>query len=573
MAFSILISSGYATEFVLLHTNDMHGFVEHTVTDEYRGGYAAMAHLMNERRALAHGQGLGTLTLDAGDFLEGSMFYVVDKAERVLEIMNLLKYDSVALGNHDWLMGTQGLSDLLKNTTTSFDILAANIEVDRKRFPGLQKLLPYKIYSFEGKRVAVMGLTTDEYYYAWAFDKGKIRNPIKTAKQTIKKIKSLGVKTIIALTHLGLMKELDLIKQTEGIDLVVGGHSHSLLMSTVYANNAVGKKVPLLQVGEHAQFLGELRLKIKDDGGLKVLEHQVISVPFEKKDPKVVKEVEKIRHGLNKVYGRSNLAKVVGRSDVDLINSNSQMTSWSLFITQSFREALNTDIGIHAPNLAGVDLPAGEITREQIMQGYPRFFSLNDRWGWRLYRVKLMGAVVKTMLDYFLTGPEAMALSGVTFKIKNHKGKKKIVDLKINGEKVKFFKIYTLALPEGVIRGGIGVSPLLLEIFKSVERTEVNLWSALEEKFDRDGTIKGQQFGKELLDNLNNISRAEQLNVSNSILKMIDTGHEPLVAVSKEKVRGHEKVLYEKQSGDSKWVEFSANDTDTWSFFSKDQGH
>ncbi|HAZ13489.1 MAG: hypothetical protein A2X86_13240 [Bdellovibrionales bacterium GWA2_49_15] len=485
-------ASGYGKPILILHTNDLHGFVENSVYDASQGGYARLKTLIEEERAKANALGISTITLDGGDFLEGSLFYMADRVKSVFNMMDNMNYDAVALGNHDWLMGTADLSHLLSDVDFSFYLVAANIEVDRNRFSGLKKLKSHRMMEIDGHKIAILGLTTDEPNFKWAFDRGHIADPIKTANKWGKKLKAAGAKTIIALTHLGFSKDMELASQTSEIDLVVGGHSHTLIDRPYFQRNKKGREVAIVQAGEHAKYLGKLLIDIAEDGSVKVLERQVIPVTSSiDEDPIMQQLIREARTQVNNIYGESYLNTVVGLSEIDLINSSGTMTVWNRIIAEAFKESIHAQIGVHSPNLTGIDIPKGPITREQIMTTYPRFLSLDDRWGWRMYHVEMYGLVAKMLMEYYLSGGEAVILSGVKFRVElNKKGKKKIKDITIGGEPIKLFKKYSVAFPEGVIKGGLGIIGVLIDFIHTVTRTELSVWDALESKVKRLGTIR-----------------------------------------------------------------------------------
>ncbi len=483
--------SAFGKPLLILHTNDTHSFLENSVFDLTQGGYARLKTLIDSERARAASLGIPTLTLDAGDFLEGTMFYMADRGEAVMHIMDTMGYDAITVGNHDWLMGTSDMSHLLSDVNYSFTLLADNLRADTSRFPGLKKLQPYKIMEIDGKKIAILGYTTDENNFKWAFDQGHITEPLKSMQKWGKKLKAMGVKTVIGLSHLGFNTDIELIGKTKDIDLVVGGHSHSLIDRPYLALNKNGRPIPVVQAGENAKYLGTLLVDIADDGSVTVLERHLLPVDTNvDENPAMLELVQDARAKVNKLYGEDYLSTVIGSSEVDLISSSGSMTVWNKVLADAIKESINADIGVHSPNLTGSDLKKGALTREQIMMSYPHYLSLDDRWGWRIYNVKIYGAVAKMLMEYYLKGGDAVVLSGVKFRIEvDKKGKKKIKDITVNGQPLQVFKKYTVAFPEAVIKGGLGITGLLMDILHSIERTEICMWDAFEAKIRHLGVI------------------------------------------------------------------------------------
>ncbi len=493
LGFSALAAQ--ARPILILHTNDLHSFLENSRFDTSRGGYARLKTAIDREKTKAALLNVPVMTLDGGDFLEGTLFYMVDRGRSILKIMDAMGYDAVAIGNHDWLMGTAEMGHLFADVDYSYTVLNANMKADLNLFPGLKKLRPYLMMDVDGNKIAVLSVTTDDNLYGWAFDQGKIKKPFKVANQWAKKLKKMGVKTVIALTHLGFDRDKELVNESKDIDLVIGGDSHTLIDRPYFIGNKKGRQVAIIQAGDHANYLGTLLMEIEASGSVRVLERGIVpittSIP---EDPTVREMVRQARADVNKMYGESFLQTVVGTAEIDLINSSSSMSVWNKVIGDSFKEALNADIGVHSPALTGVDIKKGEITREDIAMTYPRFLSLDDRWGWHIYHVEMYGLVAKLLMDQYLTGSEPVVLSGVKFRIEvSKKGKKKIKDIMIGGEPIQLLKKYSVAFPEGVIKGGLGIMGLLIDLLHEVNRTEVTVWDAIEAKVRRLGTIRDEQ--------------------------------------------------------------------------------
>ncbi|HAZ13490.1 MAG: hypothetical protein A2X86_13245 [Bdellovibrionales bacterium GWA2_49_15] len=477
---------------LILHTNDLHSFLENSMFYPEWGSYARLKTVMDQERAKARELGISTITLDGGDFLEGTHFYMVDGGRHIFKIMDAMNYDAVNVGNHDWLMGTAEMGHLLADVNYSFTLVNSNLVADLDRFPGLKKLKPYKMMEVDGRKIAIFGVTTDDDLYKWAFDDGRITKPVKVANKWGKKLKAMGAQTIIALTHIGFDRDKDFVAQTKDFDLVVGGDSHTLIDRPYFGRNKNGRQVPIIQAGDHAKYLGTLLVDFEADGSVKVLERKIIPITSEiAEDPALHDMVAEARGKVDRMYGESALKEVVGHAEVDLQNSSGTMTIWNKVIADSFKESINADIGVHSPALTGVNVRKGPVTREQIMMTYPRFLSLQDRWGWHIYHVEMYGLVAKMLMDKYLTSGEAVVLSGVKFRVEiNKRGKKKIKDITIGGEPIKLLKKYTVAFPEGVIKGGLGMIGVLIDILHTVRRTEETVWNAIESKVRRLGTIR-----------------------------------------------------------------------------------
>ena len=129
---ALMCSFGLSAKLVqILHTNDLHSYLESTIKDPKKGGHAYLKTAIEKQKYLAGRQGIPSLVLDAGDFLEGNLFFLADGGKQVMKVMNNMGYDAVVLGNHDWLMGTKQMEGYLEETAPSFPLLAANFKADK----------------------------------------------------------------------------------------------------------------------------------------------------------------------------------------------------------------------------------------------------------------------------------------------------------------------------------------------------------------------------------------------------------------------------------------------------------
>jgi len=492
-------SLAFGLELGILHTNDMHGFLERSVRHPELGGYASVKGLMDSEKGLFEKSQMPYLVLDGGDFLEGAIFYLPERGRLLFSLMNEMQYDAVAVGNHDWLMGASDLDFLLTETPPKFSLLSANLKIPSSGYMGLKKyILPYKIFERGGLKIAIIGLSTDESYYKWRFSPVKVRKPLKVAVKLSKQLKKNGVDFVIALTHLGVAVDADLARDTSDIDMIVGAHSHTALLEPFLVKNKVGRTVPIVQAGSHGEFLGRVVLELQKGKPLQLKTYKLI--PVENgvaPDAKIGHMVDSCRQAVDRLYGADKLHEVVGRSEIALENSDRHLTTWNAVLADATREAIDADFAVHAANFAGPSLPAGNLTRELLFQAYPRVFNMNEVLGWHVYRVKMYGAIVHLLLDFFLKGDQGMTLSGVSFdRIIKKNGKVVIRNIKVQGQKLRPFSSYTIALPEGVIKGGIGITSLVEYFLKFSEKTEVPIWWAVIRKIVREKVITGDYLVK-----------------------------------------------------------------------------
>lgn len=499
----------------ILHTNDLHGFLENSISDPLRGNYAALKFKIDELRFQATQRGIPTLTVDAGDSLEGNLFYLSDKSRRVWEIMNLIGFDAVAIGNHDWLMGAKAQNDLLEEIPPNFQYLGANFIVNNPIYSTIRSTVkPYASFEFYGKKIGVMGLTTSEVFYSWRFNGGKVEDPIKVAPQAEIRMKNKGMDKIIALTHIGLATDRKLVAATNHIDLVIGGHSHTAMFEAEKVKNKSMREIPVVQSGSHARWLGRLIVDVSGDQGIEIVSYDLIPIYSRaQRDPLVDEYIKESRRLLNEKFGEEYLSEVLGRTTISLDSSTSRMTPWAKIVTEAMQEAVNADVAVHSPAFGGATIPPGPITREHVFNTNPRVFDLDDDFGWHIWKVDIYGVVLKSLLRLVLQIQQPAVFSGITFDLVDRDnqilevnpytllgndiqgdgfslrsrylgidGEFRIENIKINGKGINPFRKYRVALPEGVVIGGLGISTVVNYLLRQISKTEVTLWESVSEK-------------------------------------------------------------------------------------------
>jgi 5'-nucleotidase len=276
-----LTAAAAQAEFTLhiLHTNDFHsrieainGFdstcdAETAAAGECFGGTARLVTKLNEMRATLDGQNV--LLLDAGDQYQGSLMYTTYKGDAEIEMMNLIGYDAMAVGNHEFDDGPAGLAKLVEGA--SFPVISGNVDVSSE--PLLAgKLLNHVVIEVGGERIGIISALTVDTVDIAAPGPNVIFTPeIESLQADVAALEAEGVTKIIALTHVGAPLDLEIAAAVPGIDAVVGGHSHTLFSNSVEGAapypTMVGA-VPVVQAGSYGKYLGQLTLTFDDAGNV-----------------------------------------------------------------------------------------------------------------------------------------------------------------------------------------------------------------------------------------------------------------------------------------------------------------
>jgi 5'-nucleotidase/UDP-sugar diphosphatase len=469
----------------ILHTNDTHSFLDGSTHSTKTGGSARLKSLIDHYKDQGKSEGIKSLVLDAGDFLEGNLYYMADKGMKSFEAHNNVGYDMVALGNHDYLMGAEEMNNMLGKIDLNFSFLAANVHVGPE-FPHIRdKIKPFKEIEIDGIKIAVLGLTTNEFLYSWRMENSEISDPYKTAEEYESILKKRNNDFIIALTHIGVRKDKRLAKKTSFIDLIVGGHSHTELFKEVYQENKRHIQIPIVQAGKHTEYLGRLVVDLVKGQPLKVVSYELVPVNIDEEDAQVKNIVEEANVDLGVTYGEDWLKEKIGYSDL-LASDPSGSRKWAYYITDAMREKIGADVAIHAPPMNGENFPVGDITRRTILNSIPRVFELTDPQGWSIYKAKIRGIWLKIVFETLATFGEPLAYSGIDMEYIKTPFGFKIGKAYINGKRINPFQDYTVAFTEGIIRGAVEISAKTKILIRHPVKTEFKIWQTLQEKVIRD---------------------------------------------------------------------------------------
>jgi len=268
-------------DLTILHTNDFHSRIEpinrfdSTCGEEDNaagkcfGGAARLATLIAERRAAAG----PSLLLDGGDPFQGSLFYTHYKGAAAAEIMNALGYDAMAVGNHEFDDGPEVLRNFMD--AVAFPVLMANADVSRE--PALADVFtPSTILEVDGEAIGLIGLTpqnNDEL--ASPGPNITFTDPVAAVQREVERFQAEGINKIIVLSHSGLGVDVDLASKVPGVDVIIGGHSHTLLANNTdaaagpyptWVEAPDGNRTAIIQAYAYGKYLGELTVRFDENG-------------------------------------------------------------------------------------------------------------------------------------------------------------------------------------------------------------------------------------------------------------------------------------------------------------------
>lgn len=269
----------------IAHVNDVHSHLDSESmklkldgvdTTVQIGGYARMKTKIDELQKTKKNM----LTLNAGDALQGTLYYSLFKGEADAAMINTISWDAMTLGNHEFDDGDASLATFLSQLRSVKNIISANVEVPTNSpLKGLWK--PYFIKDFDGEKVGIIGIEIAEKTKKSSNPSKDVvfKDEVATAQKYIDELKAKGINKIVLLSHVGLEYDKEYASKLSGVDIIIGGDSHSLMGDfTSYglkSQNATypyetkdkdGNKVCISHAWEYAHAVGTLDVEFNKDG-------------------------------------------------------------------------------------------------------------------------------------------------------------------------------------------------------------------------------------------------------------------------------------------------------------------
>ena len=362
----------------ILHTNDVHAHYEpfQPWGEPVQGGAARLSTVVREIRS----QERNVLLLDAGDQFQGTLFFNVGGASLVADVMNGIGYDAMVVGNHEFDAGPSELAAFL--AATGFPVLSANTDTAAElELAG--RLQAYTVMNVDGEMLGVFGLTSE--HTSIASNPGpnvRFADALSRAQTVVDELEAQGLDKIIALTHLGLERDLELASKVGGIDVIVGGHSHSLLGDFEGSEGFYPQVVlspddePVIVVTGHewGKLLGRVEILFDDRGVVLGAEGEPIPIlEGIKEDLTVVSILDAMKPQIEALKGQT-----VGRTEVDLDAERERIrteeTNLGNLICDAIlwkTEALGAQIALQNGGGIRASIPAGPVTMGQVLEVLP----------------------------------------------------------------------------------------------------------------------------------------------------------------------------------------------------------
>ena len=421
----------------ILHTNDTHG---HLLPFSYPegidpnspsaalpskrdiGGVARRATLIHTLRQSLHGQ---TLLIDAGDYMDGTPFSLEFKGEADVACMNALGYEFATLGNHEFSNTLPQIQKLL--AMSHFTTVLANA---RLRATGQPLCPPYVIVERFGLKIALFGLVVrDTQNYRGARDGVDILDPFETARELVPQLRSQA-DLVILISHLGYEEDQRLARAVPGIDVIVGGHSHTRLERPTLIE--WGKKdapnlgaTLIVQAHQWGGELGRLDLNFwrnPETNRWELVAYQGQLIPITAaipEDPTTRKVLDRYWKRIARKYGQ-----VVGTAQDDFVQRGDDYAHYNL-VSDALRATFGVDFDVQ--NMFGVriELAKGPITYYDLVRMLP--------FGNTVVRFEIRGRDLKALLER-----HRPAVSGIRYRVEGGR----LVEATINGKPIQDEKLY-----------------------------------------------------------------------------------------------------------------------------------
>ena len=478
-------------DIVIIHTNDVHCAINNTI------GYDGFVLYRNELKQKYK----NIITVDVGDSIQGGTLGAISEGSAIIELMNKVGYDISIIGNHEIDYGIPQLLELENNLTNGY--ICANFCYRKNKtsiFP------PYKILEISNKKIAFIGIITPLTFSQTSLSTIKDENEEQiydllsgnngqelydTIQNYINEVKGKEVDYVILVSHIGMwgIEEYStdlLVSKLEGIDAVIDGHTHLIYNTTTKDKN--GKEISVSQVGSKLEAIGVLILK--GDGTISTEIIKEVPKPnFEIGEKKITRSDKEIwvdsemNEFINEIFEeyKEILNLKIGYSDFDLIiNPDSsedavychyKECTLANLVSDSVKDAVKADICILNGGALSNNLKKGNITKGNIIDILPWFNSIVVK--------ELPGQVILDALEFGVSKlPKSSTgfpqVSGISFDVNininspveidshgmftgiSNNGKRRVSNVKINGEDININKIYSTSLINFMALGGDG---------------------------------------------------------------------------------------------------------------------
>ncbi|GAC41821.1 bifunctional metallophosphatase/5'-nucleotidase [Paenibacillus popilliae] len=453
--FTEALGAALTEHITIAHTNDVHGHIQENQTGK-QFGYAKIATLVKEWKE----ENDNSLFVDVGDTFQGTIYANQSKGEAIVPILNLLGYTVIAAGNHEFDFGHKQLLKL--RDQLAYPIISANVfQAD-----GTNLLVPTFKTEVGGETFAFIGFVAEETPIVTHPNNVQgltFKDPVDIAKQLVPEMKK-EVDHVIIVSHIGVDKDREIAKNVSGIDLIIGGHSHTPIHTPLVVNGTY-----IVQDWEYGKSLGRVDLfyynkeLVGFSGGLVEYDASV------KADPEIEKLVQQIV-----AETEEGMKGVVGKTEVDLDGDRTHIrakeTNLGNFVVDTLLAKAKTlkgneaDVALIIAGSIRTGKQVGDITKMDLysMLPYPNTLTIVEATGADLLAA-LELSVRRVGNTDDLSGA-FLQVSGMSFVYDSKKpAGERVTEVKVGGQPLDLEKTYKVATTDFLTSGGEGYSMLMKE--------------------------------------------------------------------------------------------------------------
>lgn len=348
----------------ILHVNDMHGFLEPTKDPKgpgMVGGLPRVKTVIDRARA---DNPEGTLVLNAGDIAEGTMVSYLTRGRSVAEALRAFDFDALALGNHDFAWGQAALGGMMG--ALGCPILAANVvkTSDGTVMDGAQ---PYLVKDVKGVKVGIIGLDTPAMRHYVAEEKLQgldFLDGVGTVQKYLPEVRAKGAEVVVVLSHMGFEEDCKLAKAVPGLDVIVGGHSHTEL----HEGHREGDTL-IVQAGGLTKFVGRATLEF-DPATRRVVGQRAQLIPVKVDGVHPDAEVQAIIAPYLREAQQVG-ARVMGHAEADLPHAHREAAKLNQIHADSILRASGAEFGICNSRTLRANVREGDVTYQDLYSALP----------------------------------------------------------------------------------------------------------------------------------------------------------------------------------------------------------
>lgn len=436
---TMLSTSVMAEPFTILHTNDWQsrllGFAPNAdytpdvrFDDDTIGGIARLKTVMDASRgAAAVDPGGPVLVLDAGDWTMGTLFHTVTRERGTeLQLMSMIGYDAVTIGNHEFDFRPEGLAQMIRSAQAGHGappIIATNLLMSASdarddRLEALfedESIVRSLVIERGGIRFGLLGVLGERAYEVMGqAEPVTISDPVAALSAQADVLRAAGVDVVILLSHSGVEPdgsggysgpEVDLLEALPQIDLIIGGHSHTPLHDPIMVDGR-----PIVQAGSDGRFVGRLTMDLSD-AGVNMTSYFLQPVNDDwAADPQVTAFITETED----LVGQTTLASMGLSFDAPVAEVDRHLTRefedqvLGNLVTDAFRTAIDADIAVTGNGTIRADVVPGKSGIQQVSDLFRisglGIGTVDDSPGYALQKSYFTGPDVKSVLEFLLIG-------------------------------------------------------------------------------------------------------------------------------------------------------------------------